>query len=248
MTTVDVFGMPYAVTDYAQASQVIINAAVENKSMAVFAMPVHGVIELNTNQDFKQAILQGDLIVPDGQPIVWTMNAFHSTGLKDRVTGPILMHWVLEQCNEKALRVYLYGGKTEQVLKDLVTSIKRNYPAVEVCGAYREAMFGETTLTVDEINNARPHIVFCGFGCPAQEIWIAKNKSQLSAVLMGVGAAFDFHSGHAKHAPNWMQKIGMEWFYRLVHNPKRLWKRYLYTNSYFLILIVKGFFKKNFKG
>ena len=243
MKKVDIFGVDFAVTEYSEATQIIINNAQQRNSFAVFALPVHGVIENHTDQAFSGALECADMIVPDGQPIKWAMNYFYKTNLKDRVYGPVLVRWLLERANQKKLRIFLYGGSTWGVLHDFKDQIENQYPQLTICGFYREEHLSEDTMGASKINAAGAHIVLVGLGCPVQEKWIAKNKGQVNAVMIGVGAAFSFISGHTKMAPNWMQIKGLEWLYRLYREPGRLWKRYLYTNMYFSWLILKKFTK-----
>jgi exopolysaccharide biosynthesis WecB/TagA/CpsF family protein len=239
MHRVDIFGINYAATDYDGATAEIIEKAKTNQSFSVFALPVHGVIERQRDPEFKEAIDKADLVLPDGQPIKWAMNYFHDTNLDDRVYGPELTRRVLKQANALKLRVFLYGGSTPLVLKRFEQFIAENYPSVRIVGAYRERIFGKTTLSNDIVTELKPHIILVGLGCPNQEKWIAKNQDQINGVMMGVGAAFSFFSGETKMAPEWMQRRGLEWVFRLVREPRRLWRRYFYTNVYFSWLVLK---------
>ena len=239
MKKVDIFGVEFAATTYSEATHVIINEAQQRNSFAVFALPVHGVIESRTDRAFSKALQSADLIVPDGQPIKWAMNYFYKTNLQDRVYGPLLVSRLLERANQEKLRVFLYGGSTAEVLGDFKAQIENQYPQLTICGAYREQHLSQNTLDADQINAAGAHIVLVGLGCPVQEKWIANNKGQVNAAMIGVGAAFSFISGHTQMAPSWMQKRGLEWLYRLYREPGRLWRRYLYTNSYFIWLLIK---------
>jgi exopolysaccharide biosynthesis WecB/TagA/CpsF family protein len=237
--TVDVFSVPYAVVDYESAALEIIEQAKQQNSYAVYALPVHGVIENRVNSAFADAVRKADMIVPDGQPIRWAMNNFHKVGLKDRVSGPMLTLRVLEKANELGLRVYLYGGATQYTLDKFAEFIEKKYPSVQIVGKYRENLPHENTLSAEKVNEANPHIVLVGRGCPKQEIWVASQKNKIRAVMMAVGAAFAFYSGTVKKAPEWMQQYGLEWLYRLIQEPRRLFKRYLTTNTYFIWLVIK---------
>ncbi|MDX1904856.1 MAG: WecB/TagA/CpsF family glycosyltransferase [Thermonemataceae bacterium] len=236
---VSIFGVPYAVTDYEQASEVIIENAQKRNSYAVFALPVHGVVENQENKSFAEAVQIADMIVPDGQPIRWAMNNFYKVGLKDRVYGPLLTLYVLEKANILGLNVFLYGGATQEITDKFAAFIEKNYPNVKICGRYREEKPNESTLSTEQINKAGTHILLVGRGCPKQEIWVAEHKDKVQSVMMAVGAAFAFHAGAVKQAPKWMQNIGLEWLFRLMQEPKRLFKRYLVTNSYFIYLVIK---------
>ena len=149
------------------------------------------------------------------------------------------MEAVLTKANEHGLRIFLYGGTTPKVLEDLKSYIKCNFPKVLIVGSYREDNFGQQTIDMALLQASKPHLVFIGLGCPAQEIWIENNKTKVNAVMMGVGAAFSFYSGATQMAPFWMQDHGLEWAYRLYKEPLRLWRRYFYYNSYFVVLVIR---------
>jgi|TARA_B100001971_G_C18193780_1_gene540213 exopolysaccharide biosynthesis WecB/TagA/CpsF family protein len=182
------------------------------------------------------------MIVPDGQPIRWVINNIYKQKLKDRVYGPTLTTCVLNEGNKLGLNVFLYGS-TEPTLIGLKTFIKHKFPRINICGVhadrFREATKIEDLEDIKKINNSGANIVLVGRGCPRQEVWVAEHLGKVNAVMMAVGAAFDFHAGIIKQAPSWMQKNSLEWLFRLVQEPKRLWKRYLYTNSYFIYLLIK---------
>ena len=243
MKKVDIFGVEFAVTTYSEATRLIINNARQRNSFAVFALPVHGVIESRTDSTFCKALERADLIVPDGQPIKWAMNYFYQTNLTDRVYGPVLVSSLLERANQEKLRVFLYGGSTTEVLHDFKAQIENQYQHLTICGYHREQHLNQNTLSANQINTVGAHIILVGLGCPVQEKWIAKNKGQVNAAMIGVGAAFSFISGHTQMAPNWMQKRGLEWLYRLYREPGRLWKRYFYTNLYFVCLVLRRLIK-----
>ncbi|MGK7397950.1 MAG: WecB/TagA/CpsF family glycosyltransferase [Candidatus Cyclobacteriaceae bacterium M3_2C_046] len=229
----------FSVVDYESASDVIIEKAKAKTSYAVFAMPVHGLVLSVRDQKMKAASQRADMIVPDGQPIRWIMNFFHGTKLKDRVYGPTLTLHVLGKANKHQLKVFLYGGNTQEVLLKFESFIKEHYPSVNVCGTYREEFPDGETLDPEVVNKSGAHIILVGRGCPKQELWIAKQKHRINGVMMGVGAAFSFHSGMIPQAPDWMQNNGLEWLFRLLKEPRRLLKRYVVTNSIFLFLVIK---------
>ncbi|WKN40694.1 WecB/TagA/CpsF family glycosyltransferase [Tunicatimonas pelagia] len=235
----------YAITDYESASDTIIQQAEQRNSYGVFALPVHGLVEAVQNPAMREATRKAQMIVPDGQPIRWAMNFFHRVGLKDRVYGPTLTLHVLKKANAKELGIFLYGGNTEETLDKFANFIRNTYPNVTICGQYREEKADGNTLSADTINNSGAHIVLVGRGCPRQEIWVANQLDKVNAVMMAVGAAFSFHAGTVKQAPAWMQAAGLEWLFRLLMEPQRLWKRYLLTNGYFIYLFLKEIITPN---
>jgi N-acetylglucosaminyldiphosphoundecaprenol N-acetyl-beta-D-mannosaminyltransferase len=236
------FQVNYAITDYEEATRVIINNAMSRNSFGVSALAVHGLIESYKNPQLRQKVNKIDMVVPDGQPVRWALNAIHKTTLKDRVCGPILTRWVLEASHKNALRVYLYGS-TQETLDKLSAFIRKTYPNITICGIhtdrFREATPEEDAHDIEKINQSGAHIVLVGRGCPRQEKWVSDHIGKVNSVMMAVGAAFDFHAGNIQLAPKWMQDYGLEWLYRLAQEPQRLWKRYLFTNSYFIFLFVK---------
>jgi len=242
MNKVSIFGVNYTSTNYDEASQEIINNAKQHKSYGVSALAVHGLIESFKNKALMEQVNKLDLIVPDGQPVRWAMNSFYKTNLKDRVYGPTLTLYVLDKANKERLSVYLYGSKKETLHK-LTDFIHREYPGVTIAGVhvdrFRDATEDEDAEDIKKINQSGANIVLVGRGCPRQEKWVASHLGKINAAMMAVGAAFDFHAGTVKQAPAWMQKSGLEWLYRLTREPKRLWKRYLFTNSLFIYLFIK---------
>ncbi|MFY0593267.1 WecB/TagA/CpsF family glycosyltransferase [Roseivirga sp.] len=241
-STYQLFVPKYADVDYESASDIIIENAEKRNSFGVSALAVHGLMESVKNPDLKSLIDKIDLIVPDGQPVRWALNSFYKLGMKERVYGPELTLHVLEKADKNGLKVYLYGS-TKDTLKSFRLFINTQYKNVHVCGVhedrFREATEEEDQSDVQKINESGANIVLVGRGCPRQEFWVANHKDKVNAVMMAVGAAFDFHAGNIKQAPAWMQLNGLEWFYRLTQEPKRLANRYLVTNSMFIFRFLK---------
>jgi N-acetylglucosaminyldiphosphoundecaprenol N-acetyl-beta-D-mannosaminyltransferase len=237
------FGIHYNATDYDEAAMTLIASARCNKSYTFSALAVHGLVEAYYNPDFLATVNSIDMVVPDGQPVRWALNILHKVRLQDRVYGPDLTLHVLQRANLEKLKVFLYGSRSA-TLEKLRAFITGNYPDVEVCGIhpdrFREATEAEDLADIEKINSSGAHIVLVGRGCPRQERWVNAHKGKINAVMMAVGAAFDFHAKIVKQAPVWMQKNGLEWLYRLSQEPRRLWKRYLITNSTFIYLFLKS--------
>lgn len=233
----------YAHVDYDMATAIIIDKAERNESFGVSALAVHGLITSLTDKELGNVINEIDLIVPDGQPVRWALNSFYKLGMKERVYGPELTLRVLEAANQKKLRIYLYGSnkKTSDLFKNFIVS---SFPEAIVCGQhidrFRESTLEEDLEDIQKINDSGANIVLVGRGCPRQEFWVASHKGKIKAAMLAVGAAFDFHAGTLDQAPLWMQKNGLEWFYRLIKEPKRLWKRYLVTNTFFVLKFLKN--------
>jgi len=238
----NLFGIDYAIVNYDSASDIIIDHAVRHNSFGVSALAVHGLVTSVRDKAIGERVKKIDMAVADGQPVRWALNSFHNVGMKDRVYGPTLTLHVLAKAAKQNLNVYLYGS-TEETLAKFSAFIRTNYPGVNLCGIhpdrFRDATPEEDEADIQKINAANAHIVLVGRGCPRQEVWVADHLGKINAAMMAVGAAFDFHAGKVKQAPKWMQNHGLEWFYRLIKEPRRLWKRYFTTNSYFIYLFLK---------
>jgi exopolysaccharide biosynthesis WecB/TagA/CpsF family protein len=239
---VNIFGINYSVTDYNKASDEIIDHGKAKISYGVSALAVHGLIESYNNPQLKEKVNKLDLIVPDGQPVRWAMNSLHNVGLKDRVYGPTLTLEVLKKANKEKLAIYLYGSNAE-TLNKFSENIKTWFGEINIVGIhadrFRDATREEDNADIEKINGSGANIVLVGRGCPRQEIWVSDHLGKINAAMMAVGAAFNFHAGTLPQAPLWMQDNGLEWLYRLIQEPKRLWKRYFFTNSQFIILFIK---------
>jgi len=245
----NLLNIDYAILNYEEARDIIIEKAIQKTSYGVSALAVHGLIESVRNQQLKEKIQKIQMVVPDGQPIRWALNSLHQVGQKDRIYGPKLTESVLATAATLKLKVFLYGSTTDTLSK-LVININQRFPGVEICGIhadrFREATAGEDAEDIQKINASQANIILVGRGCPRQEAWVADHLGQVNGVMMAVGAAFDFIAGTKKQAPNWMQDIGLEWFFRLMEEPNRLFKRYLSTNSAFIYLFLQEKLKSQF--
>jgi len=239
--TCSVLGVPLAITDYAGAVALTRSwvEEPEPQARAVGAAPTHLVTHARRDPAFRRALDRFDLITPDGMPCVWFMN-LKGAGLRDRVYGPTLMLHGLQQ---PGLSHFLLGGSPE-MLEKLQANLRTRFPGIRIAGAHSPP-FGSWSPEVDtriiaEIAASGANYIWVGLGCPKQELWIARNKPDLPpGVYFAVGAAFAFHAGMVKQAPRWMQNRGLEWLYRLLREPRRLWKRYAVYNTLFLYYAAK---------
>jgi N-acetylglucosaminyldiphosphoundecaprenol N-acetyl-beta-D-mannosaminyltransferase len=236
--TVEVLGVPLALTDYDQALDWIDGTVAAGDRGYVCVCNVHAVMASAEDPELRQALLGSSLNVPDGQPLVWAANLLgHS--LDDRVYGPELMARSCARAAKTGQRIYLYGGRNQGALVQLALNLRQRYPGVRIVGGYspphRPLTDEERQAVVKEINGSRADVVWVGIGVPKQEKWMAEMRDSLQApVLVGVGAAFDFHAGLVPQAPGWIQESGLEWSYRLAHEPRRLWRRYVRYNPLFV--------------
>lgn len=201
----------------------------------------HGIMESQHDENLRCIHNAAGLVTPDGMPLVWLsrLKGFHDV---ERVYGPDLMLALCERSENAGYRHFLYGG-TPTILERLTANLQQHFPALNIVGVYsppfRPLTDEEDAEIVKTINAAEPHIVWVGLGAPKQEYWMAEHIGKLTApVLLGVGAAFDFHAGTKRQAPRWIQRSGFEWLYRFMTEPRRLGKRYLVNNPLFLWLIL----------
>jgi N-acetylglucosaminyldiphosphoundecaprenol N-acetyl-beta-D-mannosaminyltransferase len=245
--SVEVLGIPLALTTYERTMDWM-DATIASKQRGyVCVAAVHTVMVCQEDPELREAVLNSDLTVPDGQPLVWAMNAL-GHDLPSRVYGPELMERYCERGALTGARVFLYGGRNQGALVQLALNLRRRFPGVKIVGGYsppfRDLTPDEEQAVVDEINQSKADVVWVGIGVPKQEKWMAAFRDRLEApVLVGVGAAFDFHAGLVPQAPDWMQRTGLEWAYRLAHEPRRLWKRYAKYNPAFVIGFLRQYLR-----
>jgi exopolysaccharide biosynthesis WecB/TagA/CpsF family protein len=227
----------YCVLNCEEAAKIIVNNGSKHRSFGVTALAVHGLMESYYDPLLGSKINKIDMILPDGQPIVWALNLIHGLKLRFKVPGPALTSEVLRLAHDASLKVFLYGS-TIDTLTEFKSYIRREYPNVNIVGfhedRFREATAEEDELDIRKINESGAQIVLVGRGCPRQEHWVADHIGSVNAAMLAVGAAFDYHAGKLTRAPYWMQLYGFEWFYRLLQEPRRLWRRYLLSNSQFI--------------
>jgi N-acetylglucosaminyldiphosphoundecaprenol N-acetyl-beta-D-mannosaminyltransferase len=200
---------------------------------------MHGVTEAKHDPQLRAALTSADLVVPDGMPLVW-LGRRHGFALPRRVYGPELMLRFWQQTASEKYRHFLYGGAAG-VADALAQKFGRQFPGHQIAGTisppFRNLSPDEDREVCSVINHSKPDIVWVGLGTPKQERWMRDHQGRLTApVLVGVGAAFDFHAGRMRSAPPWMGDHGLEWLFRLAQEPRRLWHRYLVRGSEFAVL------------
>lgn len=230
-----ILGVPLAAADYAGALELTRSWAEPAAAVyAVAAANTHVLALSRSDAGFGEALARFDLVVPDGMPLIWAMNRA-GAAMRDRVYGPTLMLRAMEQ---PGVSHFLLGG-TEELLEALTARLRERFPGVALAGSYAPPFGawpeGEDERIFGKIAASGAQYIWVGLGCPKQELWIARHKAQLPpGVYFGIGAAFAFHAGRVRQAPAWMQKRGLEWLFRLIVEPRRLWKRYVVFNTLFL--------------
>jgi len=237
VATQEILGVPLALTDYERTLDWIDATAQAGGRGYVCVAAVHTVMACQEDPELRAAVLASDFTVPDGQPLVWAMNLLGHR-LNTRVYGPDLMAHACERAARTGRSFYLYGGR-EESLRRLAAELPERFPGLQLVGArqapFRDLSPEEAEAIAAEINASGAEVVWVGLGVPLQEKWMAAMRDRLEApVLVGVGAAFDFHAGLKAQAPGWMQRLGLEWAFRLAKEPRRLWRRYLRYNPRFV--------------
>ncbi len=210
---------------------------------------VHSLVTGIYNKDHQNNLNLSHLVTSDGMPIVWTIRKLGRTK-QERINGPDFMWKYCEIAEKNGHKVFFYGS-SEMTLLKLESRLKQAFPRLQIAGFYsppfRELTDSEVLEIYKRLNESNANIVFVGLGCPKQEQWMNIHHKNLNAVLVGVGAAFDYQAGTIKRAPIWMQEFGMEWLYRLFSDPIRLWKRYLVTNTIFIFYFLKHLIARDTK-
>jgi exopolysaccharide biosynthesis WecB/TagA/CpsF family protein len=239
---VDVLGIHVSVTNLDHTVGAFAGWIERGERQLVCVTDMNALLHARADARLTEVYNTSGLTVPDGMPLVW---AGHRAGFEemDRVAGPDLLERVLAEAADRGWTQYFYGG-AEGVAEELRERFQERHPALKVvgveCPPYRELTDAEDAETVARMNEARPDIVWIGLGAPKQERWMADHRDRLNAtILIGVGAAFDFHTGRLDRAPYWMQRSGLEWSYRLYKEPRRLWKRYVLGIPRFLLGVLR---------
>lgn len=233
----DLFSVRVSATNYDEMVDVVMRATKNRESAVISLHSVHAVVEAIRDPELLAKVNRFDAVLPDGQPVRWALNRLYGVGLRERVYGPELMLRLCARAADDAIPIYLYGS-TPDVIELLQQKLLARFPALQIAGAesppFRVLTPEEDDGVVRRINESGAGILFIGLGCPKQDHFAADHADRIRAVQVCVGAAFDFHAGAKPMAPQWMQRHGLEWLYRLSREPRRLWRRYLQTNLIFL--------------
>lgn len=235
-----VIGARVDAISYADATATALRWARAGDSRYICVANVHVLMEAHDVSDFQEVINNADMVTPDGMPLVWILRR-KGYKLQERVYGPTLMVRVIEAAALSNIPVGFYGG-TPEVLDALKKRLAVHNPSLNIVYGFsppfRELTFEEDKEIIRKISYSGARIIFVGLGCPKQERWMAVHRGKISAVMIGVGAGFDFVAGAKRQAPRWMQKVGLEWLFRFTQEPRRLWRRYLFYNPRFALLAI----------
>lgn len=244
-----VISIDISIGKYNEFLNEIIKLAKKKKSNYICVANVHMTVEAYNDKKFQDIVNSAIITTPDGMPIAKAIKVFYNIE-QDRVAGMDLFPDLLKESEKHNLKIFLYGS-TDKILNKIKKKAKNLYPNLEIIGFYsppfRELTEEEKEAIINYINSLEPNIVFVSLGCPKQEKWMAEMYGKINALMIGVGGAFLTFSGTQKRAPKWMQDLSLEWLYRLFQEPKRLFKRYAYTNTKFLYLFTKELLKQKLK-
>lgn len=238
---IELMGIEFPVLDY-ETTLATFQSWIEEKPRTphqVCTVNTHSLMTCQHHRQLKQTMRNASLLTMDGHPLRWLANIKYRLNIRDRVCGPDLMQKCFAASERQGWRHFLIGG-TPQVLNQLVERLSSRFPHAKIVGHYsppfRPLTAAETEPVISHINHAKPDFLWVGLGAPKQELWINFHLKDIKVpVQIGVGAAFDFLSGNIPRAPQRYQKLGLEWLYRTLKDPKRLWSRYLLTNSQFIL-------------
>lgn len=228
----------------------ILQLGAARSSACVCFANVHMLIEAHRDAKFQQVLSEADIVTPDGSPVAGAVRWFYGED-QPRVAGMDLLPELLVEAARRNQSVYFYGT-TDKVLDAIVARAKRELPTLRIVGAYsppfRPLTPEEDEADVAAINAADPDLLFVALGCPRQERWMAEHRGRVKACMLGVGQAFLVYAGLEQRLPVWARKLWLEWAYRLWLEPRRLWRRYLVTNSQFLYLMSRNILSRIFGG
>lgn len=241
LTSRYILGMRVDATSYDEAARRVVSWAQAGESRYICVATVNNVMEAHDSPEFRRIMNSADLVTPDGMPLVWGLR-WLGAPRATRVYGPDLTPVLLAAAEQAGLPVGFYGA-TPKVLSKLKGEMARRFPRLDApyrfSPPFRQLSAEEDARIVDEIRRSGARLLFVGLSTPKQERWMAAHRGRIPAVMIGVGAAFDFLAGTKPQAPRWMQRSGLEWLFRLATEPRRLWRRYLKHNPRFAIMFAR---------
>lgn len=242
-----ILGVDIAVTNMQEATELILSQLDEIKGEYICLSNVHTTVMAEKNAEYRNVQNNAFLALPDGSPLA-LVQRLRGYKAAEQVPGPDLMPQLWEKTENTEISHYFYGS-TQETIDALGQRLKERYPNLKIAGMesppFRPLTEQEDREAIERINRSGASIVWVGLGAPKQEEWMYAHRGKINAVMLGVGAGFDFHAGTVKRAPQWMREHYLEWLYRLMQDPKRLWKRYVETNAKFVFLSIKDSFSKN---
>jgi N-acetylglucosaminyldiphosphoundecaprenol N-acetyl-beta-D-mannosaminyltransferase len=236
-----VIGFPVTAAPFDHQIELIIKWAARRRSKVVCVANVHMLMEAHRNSEFAAVLSTADLVTPDGMPLVWLMNLL-GAWRQNRVAGMDILLALCHQVSARKISVFFVGSERE-TLDRMKVRLLQEFPYLQIVGMeplpFRPLNPTEDADIVEKINRSGAGIVFVSLGCPKQEIWMNEHQGKIKTVMLGLGGVFPVYAGLHKWAPLWVRKLGLEWLYRLLQEPRRLWKRYYQTIPPFIYLAFK---------
>lgn len=238
LPTKTILGSPITAMPFKQQIAVIMAWAKERQPRFVCVANVHMLVEARLKKEFSEVLKQADLVTPDGMPLVWMLKCLGSLR-QNRVAGMELFLELCKNAEQSEISIFLLGSQKD-ILERMTNRLKENYPNLQIADTaplpFRPLLPNERADILESIRKSGAGLVFVSLGCPKQENWMSQNSAQVPAVMLGLGGVFPVYAGIHRWAPRWIRESGLEWFFRLIQDPKRLWKRYLTTNFVFVVL------------
>lgn len=238
LPNVEVVSTSVTALQFQEQIKTMVSWSQRRMSATVCVANVHMLMESRHNQQLKTALDRANMVTPDGMPLAWAMRALGVEN-QDRVAGMDIFLAVCEECSQKGVSIFLLGS-TQEVLDKMQARLKTDFPNLKVAGVesppFRPLTAQEDAELTQRINDSGAGFTFLSLGCPKQECWMSAHKGKIKSVMVGIGGVFPIYAGLQKYAPNWVRNSGLEWSYRLLQEPKRLFKRYFTTIPPFIFL------------
>ena len=249
--TANIIGVPVTALRLDVLVSIILEWASSHLSKCVFAANTHTLVEAHQNPYLSSILHDTDIITPDGMPLVWMIKLLNKVRNQQRITGTDLFLSLCQKAHLKNISIFLLGSQPT-ILNLMRLKLEREFPNLRLAGMealpFRPLTAAENKDLIEQVNATGAGLVFVSLGCPKQELWIAEHKDKLKGVMIGVGAVFPMYAGIYKRAPGWMQESGLEWLYRLIQEPRRLWHRYRTTIPIFIWLALKQILETKVRG
>ncbi|MBE9178843.1 WecB/TagA/CpsF family glycosyltransferase [Oculatella sp. LEGE 06141] len=241
LPTVKIVSSPVTALPFNEQIEHILKWANEHLSKTVCVANVHMLIEAHWQKELCTVLENSDLVTPDGMPLVWMMKLL-GVRKQNRVAGMDILVALCQQAPERNVSIFFVGSETE-ILEAMRVRLKREFPHLQIAGMeplpFRPMTPEEDEALIQKVNDSQAGIVAVSLGCPKQEYWMGQHKGKIQSVMIGLGGVFPVYAGIHKRAPFWVREMGLEWLYRLVQEPRRLWKRYTKTIPPFVWLALK---------
>ena len=235
------------ISSFSKQCDLIFKRIISRDGGYVCVANTHMIVEAIRNISFREVLEKADFIVPDGMPLVWLLSRCKLGGDIERVAGYDLVMDLCSKAEDNDLSVMFFGS-SEMMLSKIEKVILDRFPNLTITGLisppFRDLSDKENAALIDSIKIQSADIIFVSLGCPKQELWMFRNSPELNSMLVGVGGVFPILAGVQNRAPIWIRNNGLEWFFRLILEPRRLWRRYVFTNTFFIFSIFKSFFHK----